>query len=249
MKKKSPITKDDLAKKYGTDDIEGYAMQLGDRKSSLRFYSVLRRVIVAVMWPYFRIEVSGCVENLNATGPLLLAPTHRSNLDPPIVAGKSARRMRALAKHTLYVFKPLGKIFARAGGIPVERGAADREALKVAERLLNIGEAMIVFPEGTRQSGPEIPELFGGVAYLAGRTSARVVPIAIAGTEEAFPPGAKWPRRGHVVVEVGEILEAPGSGGRAKRSEREEFNKVLRERLQELLDRANQRRAQRINRD
>lgn len=245
VSKKSPITKDDLSKRYKTDDLERFMMELGNRKSSLAFYRVMRWVICNTFWPYLRIEVRGNVENLNAAGPLIVAPTHRSNLDPPVVAGKSKRRMRALAKHSLYKFKPLGRLFAMAGGIPVERGAADREALRVAEMLLSAGEAMIVFPEGTRQSGRAIGEVFGGVAYLAAKSSARVLPIAIAGTEEANPKGSKLIRRDHVVVQVGELIDPPGKGGRVRRSERDEFSANLSEQLQLLMDQAYERREQR----
>lgn len=246
MSKNSPVTKDDLAELYKTDDLERFMMELGNRKSSLRFYRVLRKAIRAVFWPYFRIEMRGHIENLNVSGPLIVAPTHRSNLDPPVVAGESKRRMRALAKHSLYKFKPLGWIFAMAGGIPVERGAADREALKVAEMLLREGEAMIIFPEGTRQSGRDVGEVFGGVGYLAARTSARVLPIAIAGTEEANPKGSKWIKRDHVVVQVGELLDPPGDGGRVKRSEREAFSKRLSQELQTLMEKAYERRDVRV---
>jgi len=124
------------------------------------------------------------------------------------------------------------------GSFPVKRGAADREAMRTAAELLTAGESLLVFPEGTRQSGNQIAEVFDGTAYLAAKGRASIVPVAIAGTEDAMPPGAKFPRRTTVTIVIGEPISAPVSEGRVKRSELAALTLRLKAALQEAFDTA-----------
>src|SRR4029078_13719671 len=118
--------------------------------------------------------------------PFILAPIHRSNLDFLMVLVCTRRRMRYLAKDSLW--KPgWGQRFSALGGIPVARGSADREALRTCIEVIESGEALVIFPEGTRQHGPTICELFDGPAYVQSRTGAPIVPVGIGGSEAAMP--------------------------------------------------------------
>lgn len=218
--------------------IQQYANLNAARSSSLRVYRSVRACIKAVIWRYFRVAVHGR-SRLSAGGPLIIAPVHRSNLDAPIIAAGSDRRVRSLSKRSMFSSKPAAWFISALGAFPVEREAVDREALTAARRLLDDGEAMLVFPEGTRQSGRAVGEVFDGVAYLAAKTGARVVPVAIAGSGEALPPGAKWPKRTTIVVTVGEVIDPPvPEGRRVTLSDRERFSTALRDELQRLLDEA-----------
>ena len=191
------------------EDPQQYALDVGARPSAMRVYKVVVTFIRKIMNPYFKVEVHGLVENLNVEGPLILAPVHRSNLDSMLVAGASSRRTRALAKHTMFDKQPFAWLVASLGAFPVERGTADREALRAARMLLDNGEAMFVFPEGTRQEGQKIGDIYDGVAYLAAKTGAQVVPVGIAGTGQAMAKGTKFPKRVKVIMEVGEIMQPP----------------------------------------
>lgn len=205
----------------------------------MKVYKVVLTFIRRVMNPYFKVEVHGHPDSLKVQGPLLIAPVHRSNLDSMLVAGASTRRCRALAKHTMFKNKQFAWLIASLGAFPVERGTADREALRAARMLLDNGEAMIVFPEGTRQEGQEVGEIFDGVAYLAAKTGARVVPVGIAGTSEAMGKGTKIPKREKVVIEVGEVMEPPtATGKRVTVGDRARFTEQLSTTLQELMDKA-----------
>ena len=202
-------------------------------------YKVVVTFIRKIMNPYFKVEVHGPVENLSIDGPVIFAPVHRSNLDSMLVAGASARRTRALAKHTMFKSKPFAWLIASLGGFPVERGTADREALRVARMLLENGEAMFVFPEGTRQEGQKVGDMYDGVAYLAAKTGARVIPVGIAGTGEAMGKGTKIPKRVKVVIQVGEIMQPPiASGKRVTVGDRSRFSDELGVVLQDLMDEA-----------
>ena len=221
------------------EDPQAYALRVGARSSSLWVYGVITGLIRTLLFPYFRVEIRGAVHNLDTTGPLILAPVHRSNLDSMLVGSASSRRCRALAKHTMWKSRPWAWIVSALGAFPVERGTADREALRAARMLLESGEAMFVFPEGTRQEGREIAEIYDGVAYLAAKTGAQALPIGIAGTGEAMAKGTKLPRRERVVIQVGDLIPPPEAvGKRVSVGERAAYSEHLGKVLQELMHEA-----------
>jgi 1-acyl-sn-glycerol-3-phosphate acyltransferase len=121
------------------------------------------------------------------------------------------------------------------GSFPVRRGEADLDAMRVAKEMLEAGECMLVFPEGTRQEGDHIGEIYDGTAWLASKAKVPVVPVGIAGTEAAMPTGSKFPSRVPVTIVVGEILEPPqaADGKRAKRSDLKAWTEELKVRLHE----------------
>ncbi|MCP4085542.1 MAG: 1-acyl-sn-glycerol-3-phosphate acyltransferase [Actinomycetia bacterium] len=221
-------------------DIREKALTVGDRRSSLMIYRIVRGIVRKVLFPFFRVRGHN-VEVLNAPGPVILAPVHRSNLDSVLLAAMCTPRVRALGKESLFTTWGVSWVCAALGAIPVRRGEADRDALAAARMLLDRGESMIVFPEGTRQSGAEIAELFDGAAWLAARTGARVVPVGIAGTEEALPSESRFPKRGRVEIRAGDPLPAPLPAKGKRRVDRDqmrEFTMVLRDALQTLQDQA-----------
>ncbi len=225
------------------EDLGQWALETGSKKSSLRIYDGVRRGVRLSLLPYLRVQSQG-QETLNTEGPAIYAPVHRSHLDSVVVAALSERRVRALAKESLFTAPGLGRLCATMGAIPVRRGEADLAAMKSAKRLLDTGVAMIVFPEGTRQTstgGPDqIGELFDGTAWLAARTGAQVIPIGVAGTGQAMGEGSKWIRRSRVAVVVGDALPAPTGpdGKRANRTQMAEFTDLLRSELQQAQDTA-----------
>ena len=220
-------------------DLLARAFETGDRPSSLRFYRIVRGSVRRVLFPYFDV-VAVNEHHLDLPGPTILAPVHRSHLDSPLLASLSARRIRALGKESLFEPPVVRWVCAALGAIPVRRGAADREALKAAKELLDRGESMIVFPEGGRQSGHDVAELFGGAAWLASKTGARVIPIGISGTADALGEGRRWPRRVPVGIAVGEPMEPPAGidGKRVGRDALRQFTAELHRRLQQMQDEA-----------
>lgn len=215
--------------------LREWAFETGDRRSSLVVYRIVRGAIRQVLFRWLRVDGTN-TEVLDLPGATVLAPVHRSHLDSVLVASLCDRRIRALGKEPLFTV-PVVKYFCAAlGAIPVRRGEADRDALAAAKTLLDRDESMIVFPEGSRQRGDEIGPLFGGAAWLAARTGARVVPIGIVGTEEALPSGARYLHRSTVRVVVGDPLDPPraANGKRASREQLRAFTETLAERLGEL---------------
>lgn len=218
-----------------TSELQTRAQKNAYRRSSTCVYRSIRALIRLVLFPYLRVQHRGR-EHLNIGGPVLLAPTHRSNLDSMILAGVGDRRMRALAKESLFSNRLFAWLVAALGAFPVRRGEADREAMRAAVDILKNGEQLIVFPEGTRQSGPEVAGVFDGTAFLASRSGAAIVPVGIAGTEASMPSGAKFPRRSRVGVVAGEPIHMPE--GRMSRRQLSELSATVGERLQQVFDEA-----------
>ena len=217
------------------EDLQQRAQRIAAKRSSLWVYRAVRRTIMMVLYPYFRVRRRGG-QHLDIEGPVIVAPVHRSNLDTPLLAGLGHRRLRALSKESLFTNRYFGAFLSALGAFPVRRGTADREAIREAVRMLEEGEQIVVFPEGTRQSGPRVVEVFDGMSYLASRTGAAIVPVGIAGTEEAMATGTRLPRRVRVAMVAGPPIRPPA--GRMSRPQMSRFSGEVRERLQEVFDEA-----------
>lgn len=169
------------------------------RPWALRWVQALGRLLLGCA---LRLRVVG-VERVPAAGPVLLAGNHASFLDGPLVVALCRRPVRTLAKAELYV-GPLGYALRVFGQIPVWRGRPDRTALSAAVAELRRGGVVGMFPEGARGSG-RLEQVHDGVAYLALRTGAAIVPVACVGTAEAMPLGARHPRwRAPVTIVFGD---------------------------------------------
>ena len=190
-------------------------LQLNPKKTL--FYWVVAILLSGLAQLFFRPSVRGR-ENIPLTGPVLVAPIHRSNLDFAFTLFMSRRKVFFMAKDSLFRVPVLGGALIQLGAFPVTRGQADREAMRSAEEVLNAGHALIMFPEGTRKFGPDVEPLHAGVMFIAARTRAMVVPVGIAGTDRALPDGAKIPRPVKVRVVVGTALAPPNHEGRSSRS-------------------------------
>lgn len=158
-----------------------------------RLFAACRAVGRRLAHVAFRLDVRG-LEHLPPSGPLLVAGNHVSLLDGPLVAVSVPRDVRMLAKHELYV-GALGRFLHAMGQVPVDRGQPDRRALRAALAILADGGVVGVFPEGERGSG-EFERVRDGVAYLALRSGAPIVPVACVGTAAALPLGHRLPRLG-----------------------------------------------------
>jgi 1-acyl-sn-glycerol-3-phosphate acyltransferase len=188
------------------------------------------------MW---RAKVVG-KENLPQTVPYVLAPVHRSYIDTFLAAYVTSRRLRFMAKQEVFSRPWSAKLFGSLGGFPVRRGTPDREALQMCERALAGGEPVVLFPEGTRRSGPEVQPLFAGPAFVALRANVPIVPVGIGGSDRSMPPGAKWVRPVRVSVVIGRPIWPPPqpSSGRVPRRSVTELTQRLHGELQAVFDQA-----------
>ncbi len=150
----------------------------------------------------FGLRYSG-VENLPATGGVLLAANHKSYLDPPIVGAGLSRELRYFAKRQLFEIPILGAIIRDSGGFPVDREAFDRRAVATAMQIVRSGGALLVFPEGTRMRMPGLGEPKEGIALLALESGVPVVPVHVA---SAWEPRRTLFRRIPIQVRYGPPL-------------------------------------------
>ena len=121
----------------------------------------------------------------------------------------------------------------------MSRGTVDRDALRRCQTVLEAGQPLVLYPEGTRQLGPVLHELFAGPAFLALRTGVPIVPVGIGGSEAVMPKGAKMIHPRKVRVIVGKpIYPVVGENGRAPRSEVKRLTAELHAELQRLFDTA-----------
>ena len=143
------------------------------------------------------------MENIPKRGPVILAPNHASFLDPPLVGVALRRPIWFMSKEELFLVPIFGKLMPYFQGFPVRRGTADRAALRKALELLARGEIVLIFPEGERSKDGRLkpPEL--GISMVALRSRATVIPVAITGSREMLPPGAKQLKRGQLRVLYG----------------------------------------------
>jgi 1-acyl-sn-glycerol-3-phosphate acyltransferase len=194
--------------------------------------------VLAKLW--FRYEVVGR-ENLPKTGAFIVSPVHRSNLDTPLLPVIRPEPIRFMGKDSLWeAGKPAAWFLTSLGGFPVDRGAADRGALRTAEEVLELGEALVMFPEGTRRSGPVVIEehMYHGPSFLAGRQQCPIIPVGIGGSEAAMPVGSKFVYPKKLIFVIGAPIPPPKPGemGRVSRGDVRAHTELLRSTLQTLFD-------------
>jgi len=201
-------------------------------------YRIVRRVFWIAGKLLWRVTFEGG-HNVPAEGPFVLAPVHRSNIDFAMMSLVTRRKMRFMGKDTLWKVKWFGRFITILGAYPVHRGVADREALRSTIEILKGGEPLVLFPEGTRRSGPVVDDLYEGAAYVAARAGVPLVPVGIGGSEGALPKGSKIPRPVKVHLIVGPpIFPPPIPEGRRNPSRRavHQLTLTLRDELQRLFD-------------
>jgi len=152
----------------------------------------------------FRVKYTGG-RNIPKTGGLIIASNHQSHLDPPTVGMGVPRDVHFMAKQELATSPFLRWFLRSVGTIFVDR-AQGREALAEAAEYLNAGMAIVIFPEGTRTRTGRIGPGKKGVAILAHRTGAAVVPACIVGADKNFPAGSKRMRFGRIIVHYGKPM-------------------------------------------
>jgi 1-acyl-sn-glycerol-3-phosphate acyltransferase len=150
-----------------------------------------------------RVTVTGTVP----AGAVLLAVNHTALVDGPLIYGVLPRPVAFLVKAE--VFRgPLGTLLRRTGQIPVRRGTVESAPLRAALGVLAAGGIVGVFPEGTRGEG-EVTQVRHGIAYLAVRSGAPVVPVACHGTRARRGWALLRPHRPPVLVAFGPPVQVP----------------------------------------
>jgi 1-acyl-sn-glycerol-3-phosphate acyltransferase len=221
----------------GTAEAPGRHQVFAIEPSRTVAYRSIRRLFTMIMWSLFRPRVTGR-EHIPETGPVILAPVHRSFADFGFAAFCTPRKLFFMTKDSMWKNRMLGKLLLYVGAFPVHRESADREALQRAEEVLQRGQALVLFPEGTRREGPAIEDLMEGAAFLSARTGAPIVPIGIGASDLAMPKGKALPKPYTIHVVIGPAIPAPPrtGGGRVSRSAVHAATEELVGRLQAVYD-------------
>ncbi|MBA2314309.1 MAG: (d)CMP kinase [Chloroflexi bacterium] len=187
----------------------------------IRFVAWAARLITRAVT---HVTLEGDVDAIPRAGPVILAANHASNADPVVIGAwltpRLGRRIHWLGKKELFDWPVIGWM-ARNGGVhPVDRSRADLEAFRLAQRILEEGHLLMVFPEGTRSPDGALQPARDGLAMLALRTGAPIVPIAVVDSDRRWPRGRLLPRPGgRITLRIGEpfrLADDPATSGRGR---------------------------------
>jgi 1-acyl-sn-glycerol-3-phosphate acyltransferase len=175
-----------------------------------------------------------------ASGPLIVVANHASNLDPPLVAGwlgpRLRRRSTVLAKEELF-HGPMGAFLRRSGMVMVKTGGSDIDAYRATKAVLDQGDVILLFPEGTRSPTGVVGSGHAGVAMLAVREGVRVLPVGLSGTDRLLGRGRSWPRIGsRVTLRVGEPFILALDPGQPRRQALLAASDEVMRRISDLVD-------------
>lgn len=202
---------------------------------------VLRSIARSIV----RLRVEGDLARLPRSGAMIMAANHASSADPVLIGAflnqVLGRPLNWLGKREIVEFWLTGWAFRIAGIHPVDREAADLEAFRTAMRILEAGQVLAVFPEGTRSRTGALQEVREGVGMLALRSGAKVLPVAVIDSDILWPRGQLLPRFGkHVTVRYGtpfsvaDVLAAQGLPVKGRQAT-EAATRLVMTRIAELL--------------
>lgn len=185
------------------------------------------------------VRIEG-ISDLPRTGPLIVVANHMSNADPPLVAGwltpALGRQMHILAKESIF-FWPAGPILRSLGASPVRSGGSDIEAYRVARDILDRGEVLAIFPEGTRSPTGVMGEPKPGVAMLALRSGVPILPVGVSGTDVLLGRGRWIPRlRSPITLRVGRPFTIEPDSALSRRDATHAASEEIMRRIAALVD-------------
>ena len=153
-------------------------------------FFVPRAILLGLCRVLFRMRIRG-LENVPRTGPLIVVGNHLHNADPFLISVAIPRPVHYMAKKELFAVPILRRIIRLGGAFPVDRGTADRNAIRIADLTLKQGIAVGMFPEGTRSKSRALKTALPGAAAIAQLTAAPILPVAVTGSERLFFKGVK----------------------------------------------------------
>lgn len=163
------------------------------------FYAVFRSVAAILFW-LLGLKIEG-MENVPASGAVIIAPNHVSNWDPIVVGVAMKRPIYFMAKASLFKYQPLKFFCTKMNAFPVNKEYADRQAIRRALQVLGEGKVLGIFPQGVRNKGGDA-KAQAGVVMIALKSGAPIIPIACVGTGYNVPCG--WCR--DLTVRVGQPI-------------------------------------------
>ena len=172
-----------------------------------KWFWVARAICQVFCVSFFRVRSYGR-DNIPKKGAFVLICNHQSYLDPILCGITSHRRLGYLARDTLFTHWFFGRLISSVGTIPVKLGEADLTAMRRVIAKLKNGEAICLFPEGTRSMDGRIDRFKPGFGLLCRRGKAAIVPAIVDGAFECWPRHKKLFSRGPICVCFGKAISA-----------------------------------------
>jgi 1-acyl-sn-glycerol-3-phosphate acyltransferase len=207
-----------------TAEIPGFPRHFpvrDDGRRTLRYHAVsliCRTVLRGFFGRGLRIDPPAGFPN---EGPLLVVSNHLSNIDPFLFGGWAPGALFCMTKRELFSNPVSSWVMGGCNCFPVDRGTADRQALRTALDALARGGRLLIFLEGTRSATPGMRRAEAGVGFLARRSGAAILPVAIWGTETALGRGQRLPRRVPIRMRYGPVFHLPERAGGERRDDQE----------------------------
>lgn len=173
--------------------------------------TLVYRLCRGAVWLYLhlrhRMRAEG-LEHLPAEGGALLVANHQSFLDIPLIAASTRRHVCFVARRSLAETAWLGFVMRQCGAVLIDRGSADRAALREIGEHLERGDLVAMFPEGTRTRDGSVGEFKGGVLLAARKAGVPVIPAGIRGSFAVWPRSRRAPGPGRMAVRYAPGLDA-----------------------------------------
>ena len=174
------------------------------------------------------------VENVPPMGPLIIICNHQSNVDPTILRTLIPRQTWFLAKDGLFEHRILNWFFRSWGAFPLNREGVDIRAFRWVLNQLNYSQAIVLFPEGTRNPGA-MKKALPGVVRLALKSQASILPIGMIGTETLEKSYRVWYPNRKIRVNIGQVFSLPSIEGKPNKEVLESLNDMIMGRVAALL--------------
>ena len=167
-------------------------------------YELVRLISIIIFRILFRMKIAG-KESVPARGAFIVVANHDSLLDGFVIASAINRRITFLSAAHLFEISPVGWFLKKMRAIPVKNEGQNFGSLKKALDVLKKNGVLGIFPEG----GIRDTNMYSGAVYVAAKSGAPILPVAILGTYKALPPGKKFPRLTSIEVKVGRLVNIP----------------------------------------
>jgi len=171
---------------------------------------LFRPAVHAVCRAYFRLELRG-TQHIPEGGGLIIVPNHQTYADPPLVTIPVRRPVHYMAWSRLFDIPVFSRVIRLLRAFPVDIESRDARATREAVRLLQGGEALMIFPEGERTTDGQVQAFKPGAFRLAVLLGVPVLPVTIVGGHRAWPPGRMLPRPAAITITYHRVLVADAS--------------------------------------
>ena len=167
-------------------------------------FNFIQTAIRAVVTVLYRVRVEG-MDNFPETGALVLCANHTFVKDLILIGGFAPRKIHWMAKAELFRIPLFGALIKKLGAFPVNRGAHDRDSIRIVYKVLRSGAPLGIFPEGTRVLDPNNrPPFKRGFVTFAASTGASILPVALRYEGGPFGRGRLF---SSAVMSFGEIIK------------------------------------------